>query len=123
MVAGRDTLADTMFALAGVDNALAAMSGYKPASEEAAMAAAPDAVVLMGERSRETSPDTVFSVPAFKGTPAAEAGRLIPVSGAYLLALGPRTPHAARDLAAAIYPELDLPPLPAHPWTEETTAQ
>lgn len=120
MVAGRNTLPDTMFALAGVDNALSAISGYKAASEEAAMAAAPDAIVLMGERNHDVTAETVFAVPAFKGTPAAQAGRLIPVSGAYFLGLGPRTAQAAHDLAAAVYPELNLPALPARPWTEDT---
>jgi iron complex transport system substrate-binding protein len=39
------------------------------------------------------------------------------MSGTYLLNFGPRTAHAARDLAAAVYPDLKLPALPARPWT------
>ena len=34
------------------------------------------------------------------------------MNGGYLLNFGPRTAHAARDLAAAVYPELALPELP-----------
>lgn len=118
MVGGRNTGADAVFALAGVDNALAAMDGYKLASEEAALAAAPDAVVMMSERSHDLGTEEVFAVPAFAGTPAAEAGRLISIPGTYLLGFGPRVAHAARDLAAQVYPELDLPALPDRPWVD-----
>jgi iron complex transport system substrate-binding protein len=34
-----------------------------------------------------------------------------------MLNFGPRTAHAARDLIAAVYPELAVPELPARPWT------
>lgn len=118
MVAGEHTLASTIFALAGVDNALTGFAGYKPANAEAVMAAAPDAVVLMSERGSHATAGDVFATPAFMGSPAAVNNRLILMPGSYLLALGPRTAHAARDLAAAVYPELDLPQLPARPWTE-----
>ena len=39
------------------------------------------------------------------------------MDGGYLLNFGPRTPEAARDLAALVYPELGLPAMPSHPWT------
>jgi iron complex transport system substrate-binding protein len=123
MVGGKDTAADAVFALAGVDNALPDVPGYKPASEEAAMAANPDAVVIMSERGTGHTAADVFALPAFAGTPAAEAGRLVSMSGAYLLAFGPRLPHAARDLAAAIYPERDLPPLPPRSYTVDAAPQ
>lgn len=119
MVAGRGTLPDTVFALAGVQNPLTDFSGYKPANAEAVMAAAPDAVVLMAERGHAGSAGEIFSDPAFAGSPAAAANRLILMPGSYVLALGPRTAHAARDLAAAVYPELDLPALPERPWTKD----
>ncbi len=119
MVAGTGTGADAIFALAGVDNALSAISGYKPANEEAALASEPDAIVIMSERGHDMTPEKVFAVPAFAGTPAAEHNRLVSLPGSYLLAFGPRTAHAARDLAAAVYPELALPPLPVRPWTED----
>jgi iron complex transport system substrate-binding protein len=126
LVSGEETAADGIFALAGVDNALSGFSGYKPASDEAAMAARPDAVVIMAERAHEMKPERIFAAPAFVGTPAAEHQRLIALSGGYLLNFGPRTAHAARELAAAVYPELNLPditprawalpaPAPAHP--------
>jgi iron complex transport system substrate-binding protein len=121
-VAGSGTAAADMFALAHVENALAEADGYKPASDEATVAAAPDAVVLMADRSHHLTDEQVLAVPAFAGTPAAANGRLIRMSGGYLLNFGPRTAHATRDLAAAVYPELALPELPARPWTAGAAA-
>jgi iron complex transport system substrate-binding protein len=65
--------------------------------------------------------EVMFALPAFAGTPAAKDKRLIPISS-YFLTFGPRTAHAARNLAADIYPELNLPKLPPRPWTEAETA-
>jgi iron complex transport system substrate-binding protein len=117
VVAGKDTSADVIFQLAGVDNAMSAITGFKPASDEAAFAADADAVVVMAERGHDLTAEQVFSRPPFKGTAAAQNNRFLMMSGAYLLGFGPRTAHAARDLAAAVYPELNLPELPARPWT------
>lgn len=119
LAAGSDTAAADVFALARIDNALAGMQGYKPVSDEAGVAAAPDAVVLMADQTHGLSDDVVLAAPAFAGTPAARDGRLIRVSGSYLLNFGPRTAHAVRDLAAALYPELALPALPERPWTAD----
>ena len=52
-----------------------------------------------------------LAMPAFAETPAARQKRLIAMDGLYLLGFGPRTPAAARDLMAAIYPEASIPPL------------
>ncbi len=117
LLAGERTAAADIFALAGVDNALAGFAGYKPASEESAMAAEPDAVVIMAERGHVMTPDAVFATAAFAGTPAARDRRLIALPGSYLLGFSPRVAHAAQDLAAAVYPELGLAPLPPRPWT------
>jgi iron complex transport system substrate-binding protein len=119
LVGGAGTAADDIFALAGIDNALAGMSGYKPASDEAAVAADPYAIILMAERSATVTDEEVLSTPAFAGTAAAENRRLYRLSGTYLLNFGPRAVHAARDLAALIYPELELPELPPRPWTTD----
>ena len=116
-VAGSNTAADDMFALAHIDNALAAADGYKSASDEATVAAAPDVVVLMADRSHHLTDEQVLAIPAFAGTPAARDGQLVRMGGGYLLNFGPRTAHAVRDLAAAVYPELALPPLPQRPWS------
>ena len=117
IVGGRDSSAAAIFALAGAENAFDRITGYKPASDEAALAAEPDAIVVMAERGHAITAETVFALPAFAATPAAKTKRLIALPGLYLLGFGPRIPHAARDLAAKLYPELQIPALPARPWT------
>jgi iron complex transport system substrate-binding protein len=121
-VAGEQTSAEGIFKLAGVDNAIRGMNGYKPATPEATLAAAPQAVVTMLERSHGLGPDVMFALPAFAGTPAANDKRLVAVPS-YYLTFGPRTAHAAQMLAASIYPELALPKLPPRPWTEAESAR
>ena len=117
VVGGAETSADAIFRLAGIDNAMRAITGYKPGVDEAMLAAEPDAIILMQDRSHALDNDAVLKLPAFAGTPAAQAGRIIRVDGGYMLGFGPRTPQAAHDLAVAVYPELTLPALPQHPWT------
>lgn len=117
IVGGAGTSADALFKLADVDNALANVSGFKPASDEAMLAAAPDAVIVMSERDHAMSPDKLFSMPSLASSPAAKTRNLIGLPGLYLLGFGPRTAHAARDLAAALYPEANIPALPPRSWT------
>src|SRR3546814_16200833 len=47
MGAGQDTAADAIITLAGGENALQGVSGYKPVSAEAIAATAPDVVLMM----------------------------------------------------------------------------
>ncbi len=83
-------------------------------TEEAILAAAPDMVLMMRNSSaHNTTPDELFALPAFSRTPAAATKRLVHMDGLYLLGFGPRTPFAARDLMAAIYPQAAIPALPA----------
>lgn len=119
VVGGSDTSADAIFRLSGVTNAMAAIKGFKPALDEAAMSAEPDAVVVMQGGGQVLDADTVFSLPAFAGTPAARERRLVTMPGSYLLGFGPRAPRAARDLAAALHPGARLPELPPRPWSAE----
>jgi iron complex transport system substrate-binding protein len=117
IVGGTGTSADALFKLADVDNALSTVSGFKPASDEALIVAAPDAVVVMSERDHAMSPERVFAMPSLAHSPAAMTRNMIGLPGLYLLGFGPRTAHAARDLAAALYPEANIPALPARSWT------
>ena len=110
MVAGRATAADGIMALAGAANAITAYEGYKPVTDEAIIAARPDAVLAMERASFRLDARTVFDHPAFGATPAAAQKSLISMEGHYLLGFGPRAARAARDLAVALYPSLD----PAH---------
>lgn len=121
-VAGEQTSAEGIFKLAGIDNAIRGTNGYKPATPEATLAAAPQAVVTMIERNHGLGADVMFALPAFAGTPAANDKRLVSVPS-YYLTFGPRTAHAAQKLASLMYPELSLPQLPPRPWTEAESAQ
>ncbi|SEE25352.1 iron complex transport system substrate-binding protein [Rhizobiales bacterium GAS188] len=111
VVAGRKTTADGMIGLAGAVNAADMIQGFKPMTEEAVIAAAPDAIVMMSNAGVTLGSDEVFSQPAFAATPAARNRVFISMDGLYLLGFGPRTPEAARDLMSALYPEFNLPPL------------
>lgn len=112
LVGGRNSSADGIIALAGGINVADAIEGYKPMTDEAIAAAAPDLILMMRNSSaHNTTPDELFAMPAFSQTPAANGRRLIHMDGLYLLGFGPRTPMAARDLMAAIYPESAIPEL------------
>jgi len=104
MAGGRNTSADAIVALAGGINAAEAVEGFKPISDEGLIAAAPDVIVMM-RRGEQTAPNAaeIFSLPAFKGVPAARERALVVMDGLYLLGFGPRTPDAAGDLMRAIY--------------------
>jgi heme transport system substrate-binding protein len=117
IVGGAGTSADALFKLASIDNALAAVKDYKPANDEAMIEAAPDAVVVMSDRNHSMNADTLFAMPAFANSPAAKTKTLVGLPGLYLLGFGPRTAHAARDIAAALYPEANIPALPERSWT------
>lgn len=113
LAAGHNTAADSMIALAGGINPMAEVEGYKPASDEALIAAAPEVVVMMNSQQGAPKPEVVFDSPALRATPAARDKALVAMDGLYLLGFGPRTADAARDLARALYPNLDLPEWPA----------
>ncbi len=102
MVGGRGTTADGMFRLAGATNAAAAVEGYKPMTDEAVVAARPDAIVMMQAGPSGPPSADLLAGPALSRTPAGRAGRLVVMDGLYLLGFGPRTPDAARDLMTAL---------------------
>lgn len=115
--AGSHTGAAGMLDLAGADNAVHGYAGYKPLAPEAAVAAGPD-FLLMTRQGVESAggAEAVLALPALKLTPAAASARLLAFDAAYLLGWGPRTAHAARDLAAALHPRDTVPALPDRPW-------
>lgn len=112
LVGGRNSSADAIIRHAGGINVADGIEGYKTMTDEAIMAGAPDMILMMrNSSSHNTTPDELFAMPAFAETPAAKQKRLTTMDGLYLLGFGPRTPLAARDLMAAIYPESAIPPL------------
>lgn len=100
MAGGRDTAADAMIRYASATNAAGALSGYRPLTAEAAIAAAPD-VILATTQGLEL----VGSVAAFLGrpglahTPAGRTRRVVAMEASYLLGFGPRLPEAVAELA------------------------
>ena len=114
LVGGRATTADAIIALAGGVNAASTVEGFKPMTDEAIITAAPDVVLMMRHSSAHNAgPDELFAMPAFSETPAAKQKSLIRMDGLYLLGFGPRTPNAARDLMAELYPEAKIAQLSA----------
>lgn len=105
MAAGSQTSADAMIRLAGGENAVATVSGYKPLSDEAVIAAAPDVVLVMSGGAQHLTADKAFELPALAATPAGRNKAFLTMDGLYLLGLGPRAADAARDLNALLYPE------------------
>ncbi|WP_339949093.1 ABC transporter substrate-binding protein [uncultured Albimonas sp.] len=107
MVSGTGTAAHEVIGLARGRNAVTDYEGYKPLSAEAAIAAAPEvllvpdhAVGMMG------GPEAILARPEIAATPAGQAGRLLVMDGLKLLGLGPRTPQAVAELARALHPDL-----------------
>lgn len=109
MAAGRETEAAAIIELAGGINAAADITGYKPLTDEAVIAAAPDVVLTMQRGDHATTADEIFALPAFQSTPAAASRSLISMDGLYLIGFGPRTPAAGRELASQLYPGIVKP--------------
>lgn len=104
MAGGTQTEAAEIIRLAGGTNAVSDFSGYKPMTDEAVLAAAPD-VILMMDREGDLSVDRadVLAHPALRATPAGQTGSILRMDGMLLLGFGPRTPDAAKALHAALY--------------------
>jgi iron complex transport system substrate-binding protein len=104
MAAGRNSQADGIITLAGGENVLSDIQGYKPVSDEAIIKAAPDVILMMnGVGDHAVSDDTVLALPAIAETPAGKAKKIIRMDGMYLLGFGPRTADATASLHEALY--------------------
>lgn len=97
---GVGTAANGIIVLAGAENAVTEYEGYRPLSEEAITAAAPDAILLMdrGGGHGATEADLLDNQ-AIALTPAGQNKAIYRMDGAYLLGFGPRTAAAASELA------------------------
>ncbi|MCQ0987055.1 heme/hemin ABC transporter substrate-binding protein [Jiella marina] len=103
---GSGTGADAMIEMAGGLNVFADVEGYKRLSSESVATLRPEVIVMMdrGTAAEHGSTDP-FAIPALAASPAGEAEALIRMDALFLLGFGPRTPAAARELAAKLYPE------------------
>lgn len=103
MVAGGGTAADAMIAYAGGVNAVQGMQGYKPLTAEAALAAAPEVILITQQGLDEAGGlDRLLARPGLALTPAGRGRRVIAMDALYLLGFGPRLPGAVLDLAARL---------------------
>ncbi|WP_235839873.1 heme/hemin ABC transporter substrate-binding protein [Derxia lacustris] len=102
-VAGRGTAADAMLGYAGASNVMAAFDGYKPLTPEAAIAAAPE-VLLVTTQGLDAAGgiDGLLALPGLAQTPAGRARRVVAFDALALLGFGPRMPALLGELAVAL---------------------
>lgn len=104
IAAGSNTAADSVIVLAGGVNAVEGYEGYKPITDEAVTAAAPEVIVMMSRSGQHAaSADDLFDLPSLASTPAADSKSLLKIDGAKMLGFGPRTAEAVRELNAMLY--------------------
>jgi iron complex transport system substrate-binding protein len=103
-VAGEGTAGHAMIELAGGVNAVSGFEGYRPLTSEAAVAAAPD-VVLMPSRGAESvgGQASVLDLPGIALTPAGRNRRIVTMDDLLLMGFGPRTGRALHDLVGALH--------------------
>jgi iron complex transport system substrate-binding protein len=100
LAAGRETKADAMFNLIGLENVFADVKGYKPLSPEALAQLQPEWLIIMGGPS---APPAWQNDVALKNTPAGRSGQVLVVDGMFFLGFGPRLPEAVAWARAAIF--------------------
>lgn len=104
LAAGTDTAAAGIIAMAGGVNAVEGFDGYKQLSDEAAVTAMPDVILMMDRGGDHAALDAeLLAHPAIIPTPAGQAKAIMRMEGTFLLGFGPRTAAAAHDLAKALY--------------------
>lgn len=102
LAAGQNTAGDGFIRLAGGRNMFTA-DGYKPLSAEAALAAAPEVILVPSHVARMMGGiEAVRREPVLARTPAAQAGRIIEVDSAAALNFGPRLPEAIASVRARL---------------------
>jgi len=107
--AGRVTAADGIIRLAGGVNAITSYEGYRPITAEGALVQAPDVLMVTGQTLEALGGvDNLLAAASLALTPAGRARRVFALDALLLLGFGPRTPEAARRLAAFLHPDLGL---------------
>jgi iron complex transport system substrate-binding protein len=102
---GRDAYLTDVLKRAGGVSVTADVPGAFPRfSDEAALAARPEAIILPSGDSMGSSYSTV--APALKNCPAVAHGRVYKINGDYLSRPGPRLVEGLEEIARALHPEL-----------------
>ncbi|MFY0664139.1 MAG: ABC transporter substrate-binding protein [Natronospirillum sp.] len=99
MVSGLDTRSNALIELVGASNAFTEFPGYKPLTNEAALMAAPD-VILVSHA--EGALEGVMQHPALVMTPAVANGRVYSLDHTDWLQFGPRLGDAVAELTALL---------------------
>lgn len=95
LAAGAGTSADALLRLAGFQNIAATSNGYKPLSEEALAALAPQFIVTTTTSVEGSGGlETFAQRPGVAMTPAAKAGKVVAIDDLLLLGMGPRVAQA-----------------------------
>ncbi|MEM9255171.1 MAG: ABC transporter substrate-binding protein [Pseudomonadota bacterium] len=103
MAAGQNTAADAIISMAAADNAVQGIQGYKPLTDEAITAAAPDVILIMETTRDHQVEGTLKDIPAVRTTPAGKQDAIVKMDGLLLLGFGPRTGQAIAELSSALY--------------------
>ena len=112
IVPARATLVSELLALAGADSVTAnAGTGYMRYSLEAAVAGAPEVIVLASHSSGQGPMDRE-KWQRFTALPAVRAGRVYTVSGDLTHRYGPRLVDGLEQLARFVHPEVAVPARP-----------
>jgi iron complex transport system substrate-binding protein len=99
MVGGEKTSAAAMIAYAGARNAISGLSGFKPLTPEAVIAANPDVILLTDQGMKAVGGiGGVMHFPGVKQTRAGKEQKIISLEAMYLLGFGPRMPLAVAEL-------------------------
>ncbi len=103
-IAGQDTAAEAMIRYAGASNAVQGFTGYKLLTPEAAIAAAPD-IILVTDQGLAAAGNAaeLLKLPGLSHTPAGRAKRVLSLEALELLGFGPRLPQALARLAQGLH--------------------
>ena len=103
-VLGKDSGPGAMLQLVGATNAAGKITGTKPMTAEAVIAAQPDVYVLFESGLKSIGGvEGLLKVPGLAQTPAGRNKRVVAMDGLYLSGFGPRCGRAALDLFRGIY--------------------
>ncbi|MCK0163155.1 ABC transporter substrate-binding protein [Marinobacter sp. S6332] len=99
MIAGKGTAANALLKALGASNAMAEVTGYKPANREALLASQPDAIVVAESRPGQFD---ITQWPQLAALNAWRQGRHYVGDSMLLLGFGPRLPQAMEEVASML---------------------
>lgn len=109
VIMGKGSGADVLITAAGAIDAgaEAGVTGSKPLTPEALVAAQPDVILVLTAGLQSVGGvDGLLQIPGMAQTPAGQQRRVVDFDDQYLLGLGPRAGKALMDLVKALHPEL-----------------